>query len=264
MAATVEQAWKNASEVIDESAEVPYYVIGAADEDAVRTACEADIPETYDGMDKRNTRIVSRLSEDTWLVIACFAKDAWAWPDTRMAFDTTGGTQHVTQAIETVNKYGPKATDENKGAVGFDGKNVQGVDITVPVMKWSETHYFLDASITDAYKATLRDLTGKVNDDSFKGFDAGEVLFLGAQGTRQGDDTNDLWEITFNFASSPNRTNIAVGDITVSAKWGWEYMDIRYADVADEASAQVLKQPVAVYIQKLYHVADFSDLSIGT
>jgi len=262
--AIVKEAWVNRNEVIDESAEITYYVLETADEDAVKTACEADIPEDYDGLIKRHTRITARLNETTWVVIAYFTKEPWIWPDTRLSFDTTGGTQHITQAIETINSYGSKATAENKGAIGFDGKNVRGCDIAVPVFKWSETHYFYDFQITDAFKAILRNLTGRVNDDTFKSFSAGEVLFLGVSGNRQGDDDGDLWELTFNFASSPNRTGIEVGDITGIAKKGWEYLDIRYADEADEATSQVLRKPNAVYIHRTYYDGDFSTLGIGT
>ncbi len=277
--ATVKEAWINRSEVIDESAEITYYVIGAADEAAVKVACEADIPEVYDGLIKRHTRITARLSEDTWAVIAYFTKEPWTWPDARFAFDTSGGTQHITQAIETVNSYGPDADDGNKGAIGYDGKNVQGVDITVPVFKWSETHHFYDFQITDAYKKKLADLTGRVNGDTFKGFAAGEVLFLGASGSRLNDDSAAQWEVAFHFARSPNRTGIEVGDIGGIAKKGWEYMDIRYRDEPNaagreegeatptggvhSAKPQIFRVPRAVYIHRVSYDADFSELGIG-
>ncbi len=39
----------------------------------------------------------------------------------------------------------------------------------------------------------------------FRGFDAGEVLFLGASGSRKGLLTTDPWEIAFKFAAQENR-----------------------------------------------------------
>jgi len=60
-------------------------------------------------------------------------------------------------------------------------------------------------------------LTGRVNQAAFKGFAAGEVLFLGASGSKRGDGD---WEITFNYAASPNVTNLPVGSITVASKKG--------------------------------------------
>ena len=119
------------------------------------------------------------------------------------------------------------------------------MDITVPVYNFSETHYLADAAVTGSYKSTLRSLTGRVNNASFKGFAAGEVLFLGASGSKRGDDD---WEITFRFAASENRSSITVGDITGVAKKGWEYMWVRYADAEDATAKAIVKKPVAVYI----------------
>jgi len=113
----------------------------------------------------------------------------------------------------------------------------------------------------DVNKAAYFALTGKVNNASWKGFAAGEVLFLGVSGSKRGEDD---WEITFRFAASPNRTNIQIGNITVASKKGWEYLWVRYADVEDGGSNTLVKQPVAVYVEKVYEEGDFSALGIGT
>ena len=86
------------------------------------------------------------------------------------------------------------------------------------------------------------------------------VLFLGASGSKRG---NGDWEITFNFAASPNQTNITVGDITVAQKLGWEYMWVRYADAEDTIAKAIVKKPIAVYIERVYELGDFSNLGIG-
>lgn len=102
-------------------------------------------------------------------------------------------------------------------------------------------------------------LTGKTNDAAWRGFAAGEVLFQGVSGSyRSGDD---VVELTFRFAASPNRTNINVGGITVSSKKGWDYMWVRYADNVD--GDNIVKQPVAVYVERVYEEGDFGGLGIG-
>ena len=52
-------------------------------------------------------------------------------------------------------------------------------------------------------------MTGKVNDASFKGLDAGECLFLGASGSKRGEKD---WEIAFRFAGSENCAGLNTGD----------------------------------------------------
>jgi len=149
----------------------------------------------------------------------------------------------------------------SKGAIGVTHDNVEGVDIAIPVYNFSETHYIDDALVTPAYRGTLFSLTGKTNNAAFKGCAAGECLFLGASGSKRGEED---WEITFRFAASPNRTNITVGDITVASKKGWEYLWVRYADAEDATAKALVKLPVAAYVEKVYEEGDFSQLGIGT
>ena len=128
---------------------------------------------------------------------------------------------------------------------------------TVPVYTWSETHYLADAAVN---KAAYYALTGKTNNAGWNGYAAGEVLFLGASGSKRGDSD---WEITFRFAASPNRANFSVGGITVASKKGWEYMWVRYQDSDDAAAKMIIKKPVAVYIEKVYEEGSFASLGIG-
>ena len=175
----------------------------------------------------------------------------------------SGGTQHITQSLQTVGSYAPpgKQAPDFKGAIGVTHDSVEGVDITIPVYNFSETHYIATAAVTGAYKAALFNLTGKVNDGAFRGFAIGEVLFLGASGSKRGEDD---WEITFRFAASPNVTGLTIGDITGIDKKGWEYMWVRYADAEDAAAKAIVKKPVAVYVEKVYETGDFAGLGIGT
>jgi len=138
---------------------------------------------------------------------------------------------------------------------------VYGVDITVPVYSFSETHILANSAVTAAYKGKLFALTGKTNNATFKGFAIGECLFLGASGSKRGKGD---WEITFRFAASPNKTGLTVGDITGIAKKGWEYLWVRYEDAVDTAAGTMVKKPLAVYIEKVYEEGNFADLAIGT
>jgi len=112
-----------------------------------------------------------------------------------------------------------------------------------------------------AYKGKLFGLTGKINDASFKGFAAGEVLFLGASGSRRSDDD---WEIAFEFASSPNKTGLEIGGITGIAKKGWQYLWVRYSPRPDALAKVLIQYARYVYVHDVYEEGDFSDLGIGT
>jgi hypothetical protein len=257
--AIVEELFHGRTETLSAkpSAEIPYLVRQAADEDEVKAAALASTPLLYAGLPRKSIELSERINQDTWKVIVRYEppeSSGGTQPEAVTSFDTGGGTQHITQSIETKGRYGPSASEQLGGAIGYDGENVAGVDITVPVWNWQETHYLAFANSPAYYN-----LTGKVNSDGFRGFAAGEVLFLGASGTKRGDG---LWEITFKFAASPNKTDIAVGAITGIAKKGWEYMWVQYGEDVDTTVKVRIKKPIAVYIEKVYEEGNFGALGI--
>ncbi len=242
--------------------EVAYVAKQATGEGDVKQSALDQIPESVGNMKRTQIVIDERVNEDTWKLTAFYEKDETEEePEPVFSFDTGGGSQHITQSIATVSKHGPDASDVLGGAIGFDGENIAGVDITVPVYNFTETHFFPDEVVTNAFKGNLFRITGKVNSDHFRGLRAGECLFLGASGSRRGEDGD--WEITFKFAGSPNREGITIGDIGGISKKGWEYLWVQYADEVDDGPKVLVKKPTAVYIEKVYEEAAFSGLGIG-
>ena len=165
--------------------------------------------------------------------------------------------------LSTIASYAPagETAPNFKGAIGATKDSVEGVDITVPVYNFSETHIFAAADVDNAYKGVVAALTSKTNNATFKGFAIGECLFLGASGSKRGKGD---WEMRFSFAASPNKTGLTVGDITGIAKKGWEYLWVRYEDAVDATAGALVKKPHAVYIEKVYEAGSYADLGIGT
>jgi len=249
------------------SAELGYTVRGTEDDLAARTAVEAASPTTYDNL-PRQAVAVEPVGPDHWDATVRYAPNQQSSPpqtgESVFSFDTGGGSQHITQSKSTVGTYAAPGTTapDFQGAIGVTADSVNGVDITVPVYQFSETHYLPATQVTDQYKGTLFNLTGKVNSAPFKGFAAGEVLFLGASGSRRGTDPQDDWEISFRFAVSPNVIGLSIGPIVGINKKGWEYLWVRYADAVDTASKALVKQPVAAYVEQVYGYGNFAALGI--
>ena len=190
----------------------------------------------------------------------------YRWPD-RVApppedeivttFDTTGGTKRITQSINTVQRIPATATDY-KGAIGVDEDlRVKGVDIVVAACSFSETHHRPDAQFTVAYKRTLFQLSGKINNGVFRDWGVGEVLFLGATGSKRGDEK---WELTYRFAVAPDEDNILYGDLEPFGKNGWEHVWLRYKPTA--VPGDLAPIPVAAYREQVYYFKDFALLDI--
>jgi len=178
-------------------------------------------------------------------------------PQPTVTFDTTGATQRRTHSIETVGSYPAGAPDFQNG-INVTSQGIEGVEITIPQFTFRETHYFASDDVDAAYRTTLMNLTGTVNDANFRGFSRGEVLFLGATGSRNNDG---IWELTYSFAVSRNVTNISVGNINGIDKEGWHYL-WTYEEQQVNAD-RLITRTVAVKVERVYEYADFGQLDIS-
>lgn len=175
------------------------------------------------------------------------------------SFDTTGGTTHITTSLGTT-KYGTNAPD-CKGAIGVvDADTVEGCDIIIPQFRWTEKKVFTTAQMTLAFAKTISELTGTTNNAEFRGWAAGEVLFLGASGSKRGGGN---WDVSFTFAMEKNKTGLTIGDITGIDKKGHQYLWVRFAAKKDATNYAMVRQPIAVYVEDVYEESDFDDLNIG-
>ena len=282
-AITFHELQKSRRIVAYESAEFWYVVTGTVDEKAVLAKLKADLPATYKfaAGDADFKAIVLQppeiepvfINEDKpeqciWEARALYKYNSGSSTppqdgESTYQFDTTGGTQHITQSRQTV-WSSPNAPDFKSG-IGWDGENFQGCDITMPVFKFSETHFVKNSKVTEAYKNKVCDLTGKVNNGTFKGRATGEVLFLGATGSLKDKNNrnptpDDLWEISYSFAVSRNATNLEIGDITVPEKKGWDYLWTFYAPGVDDTAYRRIKTPKGVYVERVYEFVSFDGL----
>lgn len=249
-------------------AERKYAVTGSDDKDAVREAVAAEAETLFDIFGNglffisRSSIVSDRIDDEVWDVVVRW--DAIRpTGESEYNFDTRGGTQHITHALLHIQDYAPSGeiAPNHHGLIGVTKQGVEGVDIVLPVFHLIERHY-LDASlVTDNYIDLLWSLTGTVNNALFKRRASGERLFLGASGSRRGCGD---WVVDFEFADSPNRTGLVIGDITGINKKGWEHMWVETEDAVDATSGRIVRTVLAVHIEQVYYYGDFSLLGIGT
>jgi hypothetical protein len=223
------------------------------------------------------------LGDQAWQLEVSYSKEGGESEEQRdpmkrsRSFDTGGGTQHVTQAIgsdafpngEQRFHTGSPAAPNMFGAIGVDGDSVNGVDIIIPQLTWTESYDVPNQYVSTNYIKTVSSLTGTVNNAAFRTFAAGEVLFAGASGSQQWDsDKGDgPWNLSYKFIASPNQGSgktlpaITVGAVTNVEKDGHDYLWVRYEDSV--ANDTLFKQPKFVYVNKVYRRADFSQLGLG-
>ena len=266
MAITVAEKWESRPSTEGESPSVDLvFVIEGTDDDlAAKAALDATAPAVYDGL-VRQTYSIDRIAEDAWEGTVRYGKRSPRQDGfSKYTFEIGTGSQHITQSIATAHRYAPEGetAPDFKGAIGVTPDGIDGVDVDVPVFRWSETHYFDASIVTEAYKHTLYGIAAApINAAPFRGKAAGEVRFLGASGGQSGDEE---YEIAYHFAASPNLTELVVGNITGISKGGWEYLWVLYEEQEDAAAKRLVKRPAAVYVEQVYRSSDYSLLGIGS
>ena len=220
-------------------------------------------PASYDGM-VQNGAQVEQINATMYEVAIQYGSQSRAETNApTWTFDTTGGTRKITQALEHLGDYAPpgQTAPNHGGTIGVtpDG-TVEGVEVPAPAAKYTETHVFHKAFVTNSYLLTLAGMTGSVNNCPFRGLGTGEVMFLGAT-TNVRDE--DYIEITFNFDLSANAYNVPVGDITIPAKFGWDYAWVEYTGDEDATAKRMIQRASAAHLERVAPFTNFAFLGIG-
>lgn len=144
-----------------------------------------------------------------------------------------------------------------KQAIGVTRDSVAGTDVFTP--KFEFTISTRNQFMTLPRIRQLRAVGGKTNSAAWRGFAAGEVLYLGATGRFTPDE---LWNVTHKFAVGENLYAIPLSPtLTVPFKGAWEYLWCAYVD--DVNANLVVQVPRAAYVEQVYRSADFTLLGLG-
>jgi hypothetical protein len=122
-----------------DSAESYWIITGTDDEFGAKTALLYELPTSLDGIPLQNAHI-EQIAPLIWEGTGIYGVQQQQTPpqtgDSSFSFDTSGGSQHITQALQNIANYAPSgSTAPNyQGAVGVTHDSVEGVDITPMVM----------------------------------------------------------------------------------------------------------------------------------
>lgn len=161
--------------------------------------------------------------------------------------------------------------------INIDDKgNVDGTDVLDPMMTWTERWTFgpYDGMTFThpnehvvGYINNLLKLSCTLNDNKFRGFNRGEVLFRSVSGRHTGPLA---YEIDYTFSARPNKGSLEFGDLVISlftGKWftsGWVHVDVdkftnKEATLRDGRKV-ILPIPYTVRIHEIYKYSDFGEM----
>lgn len=250
---------------------VPYRVTGTDSRSTARSAVESDSSAevVYDGV----TLVRSDVEVEAQYVIngdasACIweaevtYKPESEQPATNSSvyrFDISAETQTVKTPENRRGVYAPDGED----TIDLQDvmiENGDGVDISQSKFSWTETHYVPAVYVTWGYFTDVYSIRGTVNQDPFRVFDAGEVLFEDMTGAYRPDDGD--FELQFRFIASPNRTDLEIGPYSDIVKDGHDYVWVQGTEEEKGDDLQTIVN--RVFVDQVYEYGDFSQLGIGT
>jgi hypothetical protein len=254
-----------------------WVVTFAADEEAAAAALLSTVPPLYRTLPMASASISGREGVHCWKFDVSYSSTR-SKPvssvqanveDPEIAYQLSGETKHITQSLSTRGKTaagllinGGSGTITDSGAIGVQKDSVAGADILIPVVTFSETHYFLRKDMTRALRTKWENLFAHISDAAFRGYPAGEVLFEGLQTTIKGSP-DGVVPVTFQFRRRAHVVAEDIGGIVLDVD-GWELVDMRYKDETNTTSKRTEKTPSKVLLHTVYKSADFADLGIST
>lgn len=242
----------------DDSVTLQYKSVGEQNDATVRLYAEANAPGTVNGLNGTLYRKTIALRPDGfaqyYVDVMYGPLDIKALPSGSYTFnfDTTGGSVNIKCAKAHVASYGTSPPSHN-GAIGVRGDGtVDGAEIVIPKLRFNLAFRFPSGTITIAYMKAIASITGTTNSKRFLGFDAGELLFLGATGS---NGSVSEMEVSFAFEASTNATGITTGGISGVTKKGHDYLWHEFGDEVD--TGKPVTRAKYVHVEQVYDSADF-------
>ena len=274
MAVKVELSYAEHPKAIDKkgnytSIEVQYLVFGVKSEEEALAAVHGEAPAESKGLPLESIEIDTRETNDTFRVNAIYREEDVDVGDSgdddddetpTESFDCGGGTKHLLYSYSQKKVYGDK---DAGGAIGWNGKSgddceIAGVDVPTAQLRETYTKQMRIGKLTTAFKRKVAALVGKVNSGSFKGWNAGEVLFLGMSYSTPAKKAKKV-TVSFNFAIQPNESGVKVAGKSVTKK-GFEYVWAISKTVASSGSPKL--EVEGIYVDQVCEYASFSGLGL--
>lgn len=256
------------------------FIVGGGDETTteaqVRVAVEAEAEASITDTDGTVMPLYEISAEEvgngTWHATVTYAPpevQSNSEPPTGaqiIRFTMGGGTQHITQSLQTVLGLPVNQRDPVPGfggAIGVTDNGVEGVEIGAPAFEFEVDLFVPNAQMTTQYSRDLEDLQYHVNEQPIAighlTFAKGELLFRRAVGAQR-DAVGD-WELTFQFTSSRNVEGAEIAGVPGITKEGHHYAWVLYRD-EDDGSGLIVRKPQAVYIERVYEYGDLNKLGL--
>lgn len=179
----------------------------------------------------------------------------------QFGFTTNGDSKHLSRSLAVISAVARTGATtlppETYRLIGASKDTVEGIDISDASLAFNITGFY-DTSVWNTSVLTLfTAMTKRMNNATFYGFPAGEVLLDDVQA--QGEILK-VTPVTFNFLHSPNINGAVDLPFPVLTALGHDYIDYRYVEEA--MSDQIVQWPLYRYVHRVREFGNFSLLGI--
>ena len=165
-------------------------------------------------------------------------------------------TRYGKEYVAGYNVTGQTLSSIDEPAINIRNGEPQGINIDIPFLTFTETHYIEAENVDDAYLRVMYGLVGSVNDAELRGFEEGELLLTRITGNKR---NKEQWQITYAWAFQENLVGEDLNGATVTAE-GWDVLWSEYA-VEEDASIEGKKPVLLGYHRiRVYDKKDHSQL----
>lgn len=248
--------------------DVSYLVRGAESEDEALQRLLPAVPKTVGALPLDGISVAERISEadGAWKLTVAYQNDNGASAtaaiddddELEFGFDSAGTTRHVTVANRQKRVYGSMDAGNLVNWNGLPGRDSQVTGVDVPAAEgriwFAKT--MRASSISTAKMKTWMEMYGVGNVAKWRGWEAGELLFLGA--TFGGKMSGDV-KVTFNFSVRPNEI-VTFGSNRYKVQ-GWEYLWVHTKTTPNTSGVPVPKI-TDIFIAGVVKYKDFALLGI--
>lgn len=252
-----------------------YLVQGSTDQAAVKAHVLANTPPMLGAL-RRGVPTFNHVRPGVWQVgleWGPISGDTQRIQPETTDFFTSGSIRAVdvtlTQAIAHIGSWGNSGsvTTPYAGAINVDDQGVaQGVSIPTGMQQFDERGYKPAASVDGNWVRLIGRNAFKVNSDVFRGFQPGELLYMGSSWSFRADK-ND-YEVISTFAIAENQAAFTINPgggagatIAIPEKEGHDLLWVSYRDVPD-ASGRIIKIPDIAHIERVYRRTSFAALQL--
>ena len=266
-----EETWNTDGNIT--SCEIKYFVYDQTDRTGAMAAVLQESPEALGNVDRQSVRFDSWSGDRVAEISVTYSSGSGGGSggsgisdsddsEPVFSFDCSGGTKHINHAISQRCVYGDLEAGSAIGWNGVtgDGMEVTGCDIATGQLRETYEKVMRMRDITTARKRSWNSLVGKVNRSTFKGWNPGEVMFLGCSFSGVDDNSTKI-KVQFSFAIQENESNAVVDGIRCGSKKGFEYI-WAISSTQNDSDGTPTAKVKAIYIAQVCQTGDFSKLGL--